>query len=269
VPCILRPFGLAALLGALGCGMTPGPAGAGAWLEAEGRGQVIFSSSMMVADQRFDSTGKPQRAERFIKQESRTLISYGLTSQITVLGTLSGVSQSTQTEEGTVQNRSLAPGGGVRVRLWSNPDSVLSVQASAEGRYERAQGEVFMRLEPRAQAEARVLAGHNFTIGGWSAFAEAQSGWRWRGRGFANEAMLDLTLGMRAHPSVLLLLQSFNTVALAHDTGTKRVRQHKMQLSAAVDITRSITAQIGVFTSVSGRESLREQGGVLALWRKF
>jgi protein XagA len=260
---------IAGIAGVLCSALAHSRATAGAWLESEGRGQVIFSSSMMLADQRFDKKGKPLRTERFIKQESRTALSYGLTPDITVLGTLAGTSQSTLLDDGTVQNRSLAPGGGVRVRLWNNTDSVISIQASAEGRYERALGEVLTRLEPRVQAEARVLAGHNFMVGDWSAFGEAQMGWRWRGSGFANEAVLDLTLGVRAHPSVQILLQSFNTVALGRDAGASRVRQHKLQLSAAIDITRAITAQFGVFTSLSGRDSLREQGGVLALWRKF
>ena len=245
------------------------PAKAGAWLENEGRGQVIFASTAMLANQRFDGKGKPRRADLFIMQESRTALSYGLTSDITLLGSLSGVSQSTTTDDGSVQNRSIAPGGGLRVRLWSSADSVISLQATAEGRYERALGEVFTRLEPRAQAEARVLAGHNFMLGGWSLFAEVQAGGRWRGNGFAHEAMLDLTLGVRAHPSVQILLQSFNTVDLARNSNAMRVRQHKMQLSAAFDVTRAITAQLGAFTSLNGQGSLREHGGLLAVWRKF
>jgi protein XagA len=263
------PMMLAVMLVAMGSASSS--AHAGAWLENEGRGQVIFASSVMLADQQFDRKGKPRRADRFIKQEQRTTLSYGLTPDLTVIGGLTGNGQSTTTDDGSVQNRSLAPGGGLRLRLWSNTTSVLSVQASAEGRYERVLGEVYTRLEPRAQAEARVLAGHNFMFGDWSAFAEAQAGWRWRGSGFANEAMLDVTLGIRAHPSVLVLLQSFNTVALASNAsaGTGRARQHKMQLSAAFDITRAITVQFGVSTSISGRESLREQGGMLAMWRKF
>jgi protein XagA len=263
---IVRMVGIAAAL--WGC-VFQLPVKAGAWLEAEGRGQVIFSSSMMLADQRFDAKGKPRGADRFIKQESRTTLSYGLLPDVTVIGIVGGVSQSTTTYDGTLENRSFAPGGGVRARLWSNADSVISVQASGEGRYERVLGEVYTRLEPRAQAEARILAGHNFTFAGWSLMGEAQAGWRWRGSGFANEAMLDLTLGIRAHPSVQILLQSFNTVALAREAGAVKARQHKMQLSAAIDITRAITAQFGVFTSLQGQSSLREQGGVLALWRKF
>ncbi len=269
MPRLHRLLPWASLASALCAVQAHTPARAGAWLENEGRGRVIFASSVMMADQRFDRKGKPLRAERFIKQESRTTISYGLTPDLTVVGTLAGAAQSTLTEDGTVQNRSLAPGGGVRVRLWNNADSVLSLQASAEGRYERALGEVITRLEPRTQAEARVLAGQNFMLSDWSAFGEAQLGWRWRGSGFANEAVLDLTLGVRVHPSVQILLQSFNTVALAQDAGASRVRQHKLQLSAAVDVTRAITAQFGLFTSLSGQGSLREQGGVLALWRKF
>ncbi len=251
--------------------LVPPHANAGAWLAEQGRGQIIFSSGLTDATQRFDTKGKALRTDRFIKQEGVTTIEYGLHERLTLVGALGSQRSLFLVDNAQAQISGYSGTAGLRTSLWQGSGAVLSTQATLTGRTERALPSDLRRMEPRLEADLRLLAGYGFAMGKISGFGEIQAGYRWRADGHADELRLDATLGIRPVPFVLLLVQSLNTIALSRDRrfAMPAPRQHKVQLSAVADITERMSVQIGIFGSVRGRESLKERGAILAVWRKF
>jgi protein XagA len=246
-------------------------AAAGAWLQPEGRGQIIFNGGVMAAGQRFGRNGRTIRTDRFVKQDSGTLVEYGFRRGVTLLLLASQRIEGFTLGDSTHRVSTNALGGGARVALWRGDSAVVSAQFAAMTGLERSLPALDSRFGPRHEADARVLAGRGFDIGPFPAFIEAQAGYRWRSGRHVDEARLDLTFGVRPFPRLLLLLQSFNAFALQGEGAAprQRPRQHKLQASAVLDLTDAWSLQAGVFASPAGRSALKERGAVMGVWRKF
>lgn len=79
-----------------------------------------------------------------------------------------------------------------------------------------------------------------------------------------------LTFGLRPLPRWLLLAQSFNTVELdGAGPLSGRTRWHKVQLSAAYDLSERWSAQIGLLSSIPDVSAVPERGLVFGLWHRF
>jgi protein XagA len=246
------------------------PAQAGSWLQPEGDGQIIFNPSIMLARRRFDQRGRALPTDRFVKGENTTLIEYGFRQDLTLMLTSRARNETFTLADDPQQVVTSTLGFGARLPIWRHDRFILSAQISGESGLERSLPALDRRFGPRHEADARLLAGYSFQVFGHDAFAEAQAGYRWRSGRFADEARLDLTLGVRPVPQLLILLQSFNSLGLARTPGDGgRLRQHKLQASAVLQLTERWSLQAGAFGSVAGRHSLKERGVVLGVWRKF
>jgi protein XagA len=244
---------------------------AGAWTLEEGRGQIIFNPSAMVATKRFDRKGTARSTDRFLKQDNQTLVEYGWKQGLTLILHSSQRTESFLLDGADQRVLTTGLGGGAQAEIWRREGIVLSAQFTATPTLERSLPALDRRFGPRTEADARLLAGYSFEIGGWSGFAEAQAGYRWRSGRHADELRLDLTVGIRPVPQVLLLLQAMNAFAIQQGSATtgERPRQHKLQASVVLDITPTWSLQGGVFTSIAGRDALKERGVMLGVWRKF
>jgi protein XagA len=244
---------------------------AGAWLAEQGRGQIIFSSGLTDSTQRFDRKGKARPADRFVKQEGMTAVEYGLHEHLTLMGGLGTGRSVFLFADEPVAISAYTGTIGMRTKLWAGSGAILSTQATLTGRTERAAPSRLRLMEPRLEGDVRLLAGYGFAMGSMTGFGEVQTGYRWRSGGHADELRVDATLGIRPAPFLLLLVQSFNTLALARDRrfNLPAPHQHKLHISAVADVTERMSVQIGVFASIRGRESLKERGAMLAVWRKF
>jgi protein XagA len=259
------------VLAVVGACLWAGNSRAGAWLQPEGRGQIVFSPSAMTSGNRFSRDGRHVRIDRFVKSDTITLVEYGLRENLTLILATGGKAESYPIE-GSIQTIATSSlGGGGRIALWRRDDFVLSAQATAASGLERSIPALDRRFGARHEADARLLAGYSFAIGGLPAFVEAQTGYRWRSGRHADEARLDLTVGIRPVPRLQVFLQSLNAVALQGDRTSPRdrPRQHKLQASAVFDMTENWSVQAGAFISVAGRSALKEQGVLLGVWRKF
>jgi protein XagA len=270
-PPVPRKVGLLSALTVLLSIPAAGPALAGAWTLEEGRGQIIFSPSLMSTTRRFEHGGASRPSDRFIKFENQMMVEYGWKQGLTLI-LQSGQRTETFSRDGDIQRvLTTGLGGGARAELWRQDGLVLSAQATATPTLERSLPALDRRFGPRTEADARLLAGYGFALGGWPAFVDAQAGYRWRSGRHADELRLDLTFGIRPLPQLLLLVQALNAVAVQHGAGERavRMRQHKLAASAVIDITQTWSLQGGVFASAAGRDSLKERGVALAVWRKF
>jgi protein XagA len=245
---------------------------AGAWLRDQGQSEIIFSSAWTGAKQRFNPSGNPISIGQFSKLSAQALAEYGLTSDVTLVAGLNGHQQHFSRPGLQQANSNIGGLAGARLKLWSSNQTVFSMQATTEIASEGQSGiSRSRRFEPPATADLRLLLGHNFTLNGLPAFVDVQSGYRWRGGSHANEIRIDFTFGAKPMAKTLILIQSFNTIAAERDRRFTKthMRQHKLQASLVYELTENLSLQAGTFIAVNGQESLRERGGLLALWWKL
>ncbi|MCT8267634.1 hypothetical protein NYQ83_10160 [Afifella sp. JA880] len=121
-----------------------------------------------------------------------------------------------------------------------------------------------------AEYDLRGLFGYGFKLGENDAFVDIQAGYRFRTAGPADEVRADLTFGYRLRPDLLLIGQSFNTVSVGEvQGGFRRVREHKLQVSAVYDVNARLSVQAGSFATVLGENALRERAVFSAVWVRF
>ncbi len=256
---------------AAACLLSPASALAGAWSQEQGRTQIIFAATSMQAEARFGRGGRPLKTGRFSKQETAIQAERGLGSGLTLLAGGALRASSFDAASGRALSMSGAISAGLRTQLWSDGATILSLQGVATVGGERSRPSGLRAFDAPAEAEIRLLLGRNFSLLDRPGFAEAQVGYRWRGGRNADELVVDATLGIRPLPRLMVLLQSFNTVALQPDRrfGGGRMRRHKLQPSLVWELSESWSVQFGAFATLAGRETLQESGLVAALWWRF
>jgi hypothetical protein len=264
---VLRFIVLAAPVAA---GLLPSAAGAGAWVQPEGGGQIIVSGSGSSAVREFRHGGMAN-IPTYTKYEMQALIEYGLTKRLTLIF-IPGLQH---VDIGAPTNASRGglgyTEGGARYLLWSNPSWVVSAQATL-----RVPG-TSDNANPAAvgytgyEYDVRGLIGHSFSAGKFPAFVDLQFAQRFRDNGYPSEFRADFTYGVRPTPRFLVLLQSFNVIS--EGTGgplsPNSYEYYKVQLSGVYSLTPSIALQLGAFSTYAGRNALAENGGTLALWYRF
>jgi protein XagA len=262
------------------------PSQAGAWLQAEDKNQIIFSATWTEANHRFDKNSKPRLSGRFTKQEFSTVFERGWSDTLTIVGGINAKHQAITTPETSsdglrAHTAGFAMFAGGRLKLWSSHNSVVSFQGTLQGGGERSLPNNQRKLDAPAEADIRLLAGHSFSVPAFATavlkvtemptFVDLQTAYRWRGGSNADEIRIDATLGIKPLPYLQLMLQSFNSIEIAQNKrfGSERAVQHKIQASAVYDVNERWAVQGGIFLGLKGKESLRERGALVAVWRKL
>jgi protein XagA len=243
---------------------------AGAWTLDPGRGQLIFQGAGSMASKRFSHNGRSLKSDRFSKSSLTQTLEYGIRDGTTGVLGLDLQGMQTAYPDGPQSRGTGQIHLGLRHRLYQNNGLVISAQIKGIAGYERSMPKQ-NAVDPRLAAESRLLVGYGFTLGGMQGFADVQAGYRWHGGPSQDEFRLDATLGIRPHIRWLLLLQSFNSISVARDRryGTGRIQHNKLQISAVYDLTQRWSLQIGGFTTLRGRETMKETGVLTAAWFKF
>jgi protein XagA len=247
------------------------PSRAGAWLQDEGRNQIIFANTTTESSRRFGHKGKPLRADRFSKQETGISVERGWNDRVTLLAGARFQLQTFPVDGVTSRFASGAVSGGARIKLWSDGGTILTVQGTLQASGERSLPGQLRRMDAPFEADLRLNLGHSFTIGSWQAFAEVQTAYRWRGGENRDELRFDTTFGVRPIQQLLLMVQSFSTLTAVGRgrVGEGRPRQHKLQPGIVYDLSERWSLQVSAFSSIKGRDSIKERGGQVALWRRL
>jgi protein XagA len=117
-----------------------------------------------------------------------------------------------------------------------------------------------------ASLELRGQAGRSIDILGMESFVDAEAAYRFYAGNQPGEWRLDLTMGARPVPNLLLMLQSFTSIT----NGSSKfghVSWTKLQPSFVYNITPQWSVQIGGFVTVAGVNAGRELGPML--WYRF
>ncbi len=245
--------------------LAAGEARAGAWLMPPGEGQIIAGTAFSGSSRAFDAHGALIPVPSYQKFELGAYIEYGVTDWLTLIATpaYDVIRQPQPAPSYTGPGES---GVGARLRLFQSDAVVASLQATL-----LTPGASFNGAEPHraGSVDLRAMAGANFNIGPWAAFADAAAGYRFYAQAQPGEWRLDLTLGVRPVPQLQLLLQSFGSAQTTKSADFPRSSWDKVQGSLVYDITPAWSAQVGAFITVAGINAGRELGPMAAIWYRF
>lgn len=243
---------------------------AGAFNAAQGQGLAIFDFTFEGGDRYFNGLGRLARADAFRRGDVSAYVEYGVTDwlmavvrpDLTIIS-LQGQPAGRYTGLGTSE-------AGAQLRLLAYGPAVLAVQGTFRLPGSTDRDNPALVGQTSHDADLRGLFGYGFDLAGWPAFLDLQSAYRFRDGGAPDEVHTDLTLGVRPWPDLLLLLQAFNTTGLGRGSAWfPRGEYTHVELSGVYDLDPSWSVQLGLFTTVLARDSLREQGVVTAVWRRF
>ena len=258
----MRAGGLTIAMAAL---LAAGSAEAGAWTRKKGKGQVIVKYESMRAEQGFGPAGQPADlpAERH-DEVVGVFAEYGLTDGLTLQ--VKGDWQSG--EDAFVDYEGRGPiEVGVTWQAWRDERTAVSLYA---GYADDGDGRNAGYAAPGVGGqdyEVRASVGRSFggSTGRWSttgSFVELQAARRMRD-GLADETRVDFTAGAHLGEDWMVLGQAFG--GLADDDGPR-------WLSLEASVVRDLgdwSVQAGWRQAVTGRETPRSGGPVVALWRRF
>jgi protein XagA len=259
----------AAGLGLLGVLGSPCPAFAGAWTLPAGSGQAGVITTVSSATRGFDGSGLTP-TPRYDKTEVQGLIEYGITDQLTVIGSpgLQHIDIAAPTDARRTGLGYTELGG--RYRLLQADSWVLSGQATMRVPGTNDTSNPAAIGYTGVETDIRGLFGYSFAFRDLPAFVDLQVAQRFRAGGPPSELRADATFGVQVAPQWLLLAQSFNVVSEgAGNAPFASYEYYKLQLSAVYSLTKSVSLQLGGFTTYAGRNALQENGMILGVWYKF
>lgn len=241
--------------------LDPGRARAGAWPIAPDRTQLIAKYERTTADQGYGPDAAlidiaPRRDETL-----SVFVEHGLTPRLTLQGK-AGVTRghdqwATYSGRGSVE-------AGIRWTVRRDPRSSLALYLGAG---EAGVGRNAGYAAPgrgSLDLEARVLYGRSGVWKGREVFVDLQAA-RLKRQGLADETRIDATLGLRPAKAWLLLAQTYAGQADRADIDARWIKTELSVVRALGDWS----VQGGWRDTVSGRETARDRGVVLAVWRRL
>jgi protein XagA len=257
---------VAAAVGLFGAGIEA--ACGGAWLLPPGNGQVIVDMFFSDSTLAFDAQRHLVAVPSYQKFELGTYIEYGLTDRLTLVASPS-YDRIRNPPPGQSYNGLGESEIAARVGLFRTDTSVLSFQAglrSPGGSFADSLGPFQVRRA--ASLDVRGMAGRNVVVAGMEGFVEAQAGYRFYAGNQPGEWRIDLTMGLRPWPRLLMMLQSYTSIVNG-SLQFGHVSWTKLQPSLVYDIAPQWSVQIGGFITVAGINAGRELGPTLGVWYRF
>ncbi|MCX7931787.1 MAG: hypothetical protein N2588_04465 [Rhodovarius sp.] len=257
------------LLAAFALAIPAGSARAAAWTHPAGSGLFIGTAAFTTGD-RYLRSGGSAPVPSYTKVEDRFLIEYGLTDWITAIA----MPSLRWTRAGGAPADVFFGLGytdlGARVRLWQQEASVFSFQVLGRIPGARDDGRRAQFGNTAGELDLRLLFGHGFSTLGRPAFVNLEAAYRLRFRDPPDEFRFDATYGWRPVEHWLLLAQSFTVASHGAGQGAYGSSWYtRVQLSAAYEWSPGWWLQAGGLVTLAGHNALRENGAILALWRRF
>ena len=246
------------------------PARAGAFNIPAGQGLAILDATFEGGSRYFNGEGRLAPSGGFKRGDVSAYIEYGITDWLMAVlrpdltaVALDGHPGGSYAGLGTTE-------AGAQLRVATFGPAVLAVQGTFRlpGSTDRTNPALVNQTS--RDADLRGLFGSGFVLGSWPAVVDLQAAYRFRDSGAPDEIHADATLGVRPWPDLMLLLQAFNTTGIGRGTPWfPRQNYTHVAVSGVYDLDPFWSVQIGVFTTVLGRQTLRDQGVTTAVWRRF
>ena len=256
---VRRAAAFLAIAAAFSC--PPRAAQAGAWPLDPGKTQLIAKYERTSADQGYGPDASRVDIEPRRDETLSIFVEHGLTPRLT-LQAKAGV---TRGHDRWVDYSGRGPvEAGLRWAVVRGERSSLAIYLGAGEAGEGRNAGYAAPGEGSLDLEARVLFGRSAVWKGRAVYVDLQAA-RLKRRGLADETRVDATLGVRPAKNWLVLAQTYAGQA---DRSPVRARWLKSEIS----LVRSFgdwSVQGGWRDTVSGRETARDRGVVLALWRRL
>ncbi len=259
----------------------PGFVQAGAWTQYQGDWQLILNAYFYTADKRFDNKSDRQPINTYNKYEINPYIEYGLTNSVTVGANLSlqAAEQTTLENNYFMYRLHIDPGDSeffAKGLLFDNGKSAVSATGLIKLPSPRFAGNQPAIGSSTPDLAAGLSAGHGFTLFGLNHFADIGTLYRYRLGDPKDQVNISATLGARLSENWMLMPQAFATFrtkkpanAVFTQSGSDDYNEIKLQLSAVYAFTPALSAQLGGFATVDGKNVGIGRGIVFSIWRKF
>lgn len=244
---------------------------AGAYTLSDGEAKVFVSGLASAGDHYYDRKGRLKARARLKKQDLQIFGEYGATGALTLFAataleriSVGGADRSRRSGVGRSEF-------GARLKLAESNGWIVSVQSSAVVAGAGKSQKLAVVGETDDQVDMRALVARSFTAFERPAFVDVQAGYRTRSGAPADELRLDATLGIRAWPRSLVLLQSFNIVGRERWTGPFPLKQriHKVQAGLLYDLSDAVQLYAAAFATPEARDALDERGVIVGVGYRF
>jgi hypothetical protein len=249
-------------------GVSPGLAGA--WTPEQGHGEVIVTTFFEQASVAYNQAGQITPTSLYRSGQATAYVAYGVTDWLAAI-IRPGV-QSSSLDAPASQNFTGLGDSEIaaQARVWRDDSTVISALAGVRAPTTGGATNSWLQGPNRPEYDLRLLLGHNLTLAGLSGFVDFSAGYRFVGGTAPNEGHFDASFGLYATPDLLVLAQSFNTITGASvSPNTPQWAQAKAPLSLVYRLSGEWRVQGGGFVTLAGQNAYRENGLLLALWRKF
>ena len=246
--------------------LAAGQARANPFNVAQGEGQLFFTSILTGSPKGFDDRGHVANIPDYRQAQIYVTGEYGVTDRLNLI-----VGPSYRSVQVDGPNNDTAGLGftdlGARYQVASGGNWKLDVQGLVRIPGKKRSDSAAQVSDTGTEYEARALGGY---IAGPTFFA-LEAGYRWRDGAPQNEIHVDLTIGTRVAPKLLLLAASYNVISDGRGRSifNQRFRYHDLYLSASYEVTSRLSVQLGATATVDGRNALRQRGPTVGFWYKF
>lgn len=256
----MKAVAVLAIAAAFSCS-SAGAARAGAWPTDKGRTQVIAKYERSTANKGYGLDAQQVSIPDRRDESLSVFVEHGLTSRLT-LQAKAGV---TRGKDPWVDYSGRGPVEvGLRWTARRTDRSVLGIYLGAGEAGSGRNAGYAAPGEGSLDLEARVLYGRSGVWRGRKVYVDLQAA-RLKRRGLADETRFDATLGIKPTDRWEVLAQTYSGRA---DRGPTNARWLKTELSV-VRAFGDWSAQVGWRDTISGRETARDRGVVLAVWRRL
>lgn len=250
-------------------GLAAPPALAGAFLERPGMILAIQELSFSGSSAAFDARGRLIPVAAYRKFTLQTSLEYGALDWLTVLGRLESVSVYAQGPPVGVYRGLGMSELGARFQLWRSKHSDYVVSAQAVRRLPMArEGNPAAAGMTHLETDLRLMAGGAFDVRDRAGFWSVEAGLRQRGGLTPDERRLELAAGLYIFDLLQVLAQGFH-VFTPRKALAAASQSHKAQMSLLFNAGRSWSLQAGAFRTLAGVNARRENGALIAFWRRM
>jgi protein XagA len=242
---------------------------AGAWLQPPGQGELIASTDFSESSRYFDANGRLIPIPAYQKFSLGTYIEYGLSDEFTLVAQPFFDSDRQDTSPDAMR---LTLGGtdlGLRAGVLKTNDTIVSVQATVHVPVPMHTPLVNFDEDSVFSGDFRLLVGHSFAIAGMNSFVNVEGGYRVETDDEPDEWHADATLGIHPRYDLMLLMQSFATIATRATPMSPRYDWLKLQESFVYEFMPRWSFQGSFFETVAGIYAGRELGLLAAVWYRF
>ncbi len=267
--CRRAPVFLCLLISALAI-WAPQPARASAWNEPAGEGLAILDFTLDSGKDYFNGRGHLAPARAYTKGELAGYVEYGATDWLMLVARPSLDAVRIGAPDAAHYTGLGTTSAGAQLHVLDLGPAVVAVQATVGLPGTTSRRNPAEIGNTAREADLRLLGGVGLNLWHMEAFIDAQGAYRFRSSGAAAQWHSDLTFGLRPTSKLMFLLQSVTAVPIGSGTAwLPSSLSTKLGLTGVYELTARISLELGIFTTLTGRNALRERGITTGVWYRF